>query len=92
MKIGEFTLVNKAGLHARPATIFIKEMRKFKSNVIIEKGDKRANGKNLIEVLSLGADYGDRITIIVEGEDEEEAFKRIHDLINNELPKYDNIG
>ena len=79
------TLLNKVGLHARPATLFVKTAKKFKSKIIVIKDNKTANAKNLISILSLGAERGDKIQIIAEGEDAEEAIKALVELVNNKF-------
>lgn len=65
------TITNKEGLHARPASMFVKEAGKFKSKITIAKhGGKEGNAKSILSVLSLGIDSGSTIDIRTEGEDE----------------------
>lgn len=78
----EVTITNESGLHARPASIFVKEASKFKSNIKVVKNDKEYNAKSIIGVLSMGAVKGDNILIIAEGEDEEEAIDALINLIS----------
>jgi len=78
-------LINKSGLHARPAALFVQTARKFKSTIRVRLGDKVADAKNLLKVLSLGADYGAVITIEAEGEDAEEAVKALKELVESGL-------
>lgn len=78
-------LINKSGLHARPAAIFVQTARKFKSTIKVRLGDKVVDAKNLLKVLSLGADYGAIITIEAEGEDAEDAIKVLKELIESGL-------
>ncbi len=85
----EVTIINKHGLHARPAVRLIQLANSFKSDVIICKGSKCANGKNILELLSLGVDLGDVILLIVNGEDEEKAFNSIMELLTKVLPNED---
>lgn len=86
MKHAEFTLINKAGLHARPAAIFVRELKKYQSKIIIKKDGKEADGKNLFQIMSLGADYGDKIEVIIEGVDEDEAYNKVVELLTKVLP------
>ena len=74
-------VMNKVGLHARPAVVFVQTARKFKSNILVEKLGRRANAKNLLEILALDVCYGDLIKIIAEGEDAEVAIKELVDTI-----------
>ena len=78
-------LTNKVGLHARPAAIFVQTAKKFKANLKVKKGDKIADAKSILGVLSLGAECGDEITIIAEGEDAEEALNTLLTLIKNKF-------
>jgi len=82
---GELILLNKTGLHARPAAKLVQATKKFRSEISIVKGDKEADAKSIIRVLSLGAEQGDKIIIKADGEDEEEAFKILTTLINNKF-------
>ncbi|MPM16515.1 HPr-like protein Crh [bioreactor metagenome] len=75
-------LQNQVGLHARPATYFIQKANDFKSSVWIEKDERRVNAKSLLGVLSLGVSRGDTITIIADGEDQDEAVADLVALIN----------
>ncbi|MGM0380006.1 MAG: HPr family phosphocarrier protein [Bacillota bacterium] len=76
---------NKTGLHARPASIFVKLAKTFKSEVFIQKDDKKVNGKSMLGILGMSIGCGDEITIKVNGEDEKKAIKSIYDLFENEL-------
>lgn len=75
------TLINKQGLHARPATLFCKEAAKFKSDIKMKFGDKEANAKSLIAILALGLTEGSEIEVTATGEDEEEAAKHMANFI-----------
>ena len=77
----EITVLNSVGLHARPATYFIQKANSFKSYLWVECGDRRANAKSLLGVLSLGITKGTRITIIADGTDEADAIEGLSNLI-----------
>lgn len=81
----EFEIFNKVGLHARPAALFVQTASKFKSQVSIEKDNKTVNGKSIMGVLTLGASSGDKVTIIVDGPDENEAIEVIEEFFNEKL-------
>ena len=74
---------NEVGLHARPATFFIQKANSFRSNIMIEKGNRRANAKSLLGVLSLGIEKGHDIIIQADGSDENEAAESLADLLLN---------
>ena len=69
----EVTINNEVGLHARPATYFIRKANEFKSGIWVEKDERRVNAKSLLGVLSLGIVKGTTITLIADGSDEKEA-------------------
>ncbi|MHB1391603.1 MAG: HPr family phosphocarrier protein [Clostridia bacterium] len=75
------TIINETGLHARPASIFVSMATKFKSELMVHKGEKQANAKSILAVLSLGISKGTEITISAQGPDEEEAVKELVELI-----------
>ena len=81
------TIQNSVGLHARPATFFIQKANNFKSSLWIEKEDCRVNAKSLLGVLSLGIVKGTTITIIADGNDENEAVSGLVDLVNGGFPE-----
>ncbi len=77
------TITNIEGLHARSATYFIQRANTYKSSLWIQLGNKKANGKSLLGVLSMGIDKDDVITIMADGEDEEQAIEGLAELILN---------
>ena len=79
------TVKNTQGLHARPATFFIQKANSYKSSLWVEKEDCRVNAKSLLGVLSLGIVKGTTITLIADGQDENEAITGLIDLIEKEL-------
>lgn len=81
----ELVLQNETGLHARPASLFVKEAAKFKSEIKIIKDDKEYNGKSIMGLLSMGVAKGDKLIIQAEGEDEEAAVTELVDLLLNKL-------
>ncbi|NMC54239.1 MAG: HPr family phosphocarrier protein [Chloroflexi bacterium] len=74
------TINNKVGLHARPASIFVREASKFKSTIKVRNGAREANAKSILNVLTLGADMGSVITISAEGEDADQALQALQAL------------
>ena len=78
----DVTITNNIGLHARPATFFIQKANCFKSSIWVEKGDRRVNAKSLLGVLSLGIVQDMEITLLADGEDENEALEGLIELIN----------
>lgn len=85
MLSNKVTVTNKAGLHARPASIFVKEASKFKADVFIDNGNKKVNAKSILNVLTMGIVNGTEIEISAIGEDAEEAVQKLTYFIENEL-------
>jgi len=81
----EITIVvdNEVGLHARPASLFVQTAKQFKSDIRVTHGEREANAKSILSVLTLGANRGAQITIHAEGEDAEEALQALKSLIEN---------
>lgn len=80
---------NRSGLHARPAAVFVKTCRQFRSSIKVVKGGKQADAKNILQVLALGVDLGDEIVLEISGDDENEAYKTLIELLERELPEMD---
>ncbi len=74
-------ITNKHGLHARPAAHLVKVAGKFDSDVKIYKDGLEVNGKSIMGVMMLAAEQGSEIELVVDGPDEQEAFKAIVELI-----------
>jgi phosphocarrier protein len=71
------TVINRAGVHARPAALLVQAAKDFKSEIYMERGNDRINGKSIMGVITLGAAYGSEIKIIADGEDEQAAVKAL---------------
>lgn len=79
-----FTLVNAAGLHARPASVFVQTVQKFPgTEVFVRKGEREVNARSLLSVLSLGVGKGDSVTIRCEGPQESEALAALAALVES---------
>ncbi len=77
------TLKNETGLHARPASELVKLSNKFKSNIELEVGEKKASAKSILGIMSLGIKVNTEIEIICDGEDEQTAMNEIIEAFNN---------
>lgn len=76
-----FRIVNKYGLHARPAAQFVRTTSKFKSQIYISKDGFTADGKSIMGLMTLAAEMGSEIEVSIEGADEEQAMEAIGQLI-----------
>lgn len=75
------TLNHNTGLHARPASLFVKEAGKFQSDVTVEVNGKQANGKSILNLLSLAITAGQSIRIITDGPDAVEMLEHLVQLV-----------
>ena len=76
----EITVINRLGIHARPAAAFVKLANKFQSDITIEKDGEQVNGKSIMGLLMLGAAQGSKLTVIAKGRDAEMAIREIEEL------------
>lgn len=73
-------IVNKLGMHARPATMIVKAATKYRSDFRIKKEDMEINGKSIMGVMTLAAEFGSELDLIADGPDEEYLIKEIVEL------------
>jgi phosphocarrier protein len=73
------TIMNKAGMHTRPAATIVKLASKYKCEFFIYKDGMNINGKSIIGVMTLAAEMGSEVMLSFEGEDEKEASTEIVD-------------
>ena len=74
----EFTVPFKEGLHARPASELVKICQKAKSEINLIKGETVVNPKSILGIISLAADFGDKIQFNIEGPDEQEISESLN--------------
>ena len=79
------TVVNPSGLHLRPAGVLSQTAMKFKSDIIIECGEKRIIAKSVLNVMAAGIKCGTEINLICEGEDEAAAMDAMAKAIESGL-------
>lgn len=77
----EFTIINKLGIHARPAAQFVKTANRFTADVFVEKDGEEVDGKSIMGLMMLAAGHGSVIVVSTDGPDEEDAMAAIGDLI-----------
>jgi phosphocarrier protein HPr len=83
----EFIMIAPNGMHARPATNLLKLSRKFRSQMILKKDEKTIEMKSMLNIMALSAKYGDKISVVISGDDEKEAATALenfftYDIIN----------
>jgi phosphocarrier protein HPr len=78
-------IVNKNGLHARPAAEIVKLAAKFQSEITVVKDDLDVNGKSIMGVMMLAAEHGSTITFRAEGPDADQALDALSTLVSNKF-------
>jgi len=74
------TVINKLGLHARPAALVVSEASRFGSEIHLNKDGVEVNAKSIMGVMMLAAEMGSQILITAEGHDEEAAIQALEAL------------
>ena len=77
----DIVIKNKQGLHARPAAIFVQIANKFDSDISVIKDNEAINGKSIMGILMLAAEYGTLISIKATGPDAEEAVLALENIL-----------
>ena len=85
MKAFEYTITDPVGIHARPAGILVKEIKKYTSTVTVAKGDKAVNALKLMALMGMGIKQGDTVKVTVEGADEDAAAAAIEEFFKANL-------
>lgn len=81
----EIKVVNATGLHARPASDFVKLAGTFQSKIQLQRvgEEKKYNGKSMVILMTLGLAQGESAILSAEGEDEREAVEALAELVAN---------
>ena len=85
MKAFEYTITDPVGIHARPAGVLVKEIKKYTSTVTVAKGEKSVNALKLMALMGMGIKQGDTVKVSVEGADEETAAAAIEEFFKANL-------
>jgi phosphocarrier protein HPr len=80
-----FTVINKLGIHARPAAMFVKTANRFHCSILVEKDGEKVNGKSIMGLMMLAAGPGATIIVYCEGDDCLEALADIEALIKRKF-------
>ncbi len=83
------TIQNRAGMHTRPAAMLVKLASTFEAEFFIAKDGIKINGKSIIGVMTLAAEYGSTLRLQFEGPDAEQAADAIVDLFER---GFDELG
>jgi phosphocarrier protein HPr len=85
MIVKKMIIRNKMGLHARPAALFVETASRYRADVWLSKDGVQVNGKSIMGILMLAAEYGNEIELKVEGRDEQEALEELTELLEGKF-------
>ena len=85
MQTFEYIIKDEAGIHARPAGLLVKKVSGLSSLVTITKDEKTVNGDKLFALMGLNVKCGDKITVNVSGENEENDAGAIRSFLEENL-------
>lgn len=87
-------VTNPQGLHARPASMFVKIANKYESEVTVKKGGETVNGKSIMGLMTLAANEGSVLDIEVSGPDADRAMQELEMFLTNdqEIKPKENIS
>jgi phosphocarrier protein len=74
-------IINRLGLHARPAAMFVRISSKFRCEVWVAKEGEEVNGKSIMGLMMLAAGQGSKLHIRCEGPDADKAMEELEELI-----------
>lgn len=81
----DLTVVNKLGIHARPAVMFVKCANRFQSDILVEKDGATVNGKSIMGLLMLAAGPGSKLTVRADGKDAPQALNELEELLKRKF-------
>ena len=81
----EFLVINKLGIHARPAALFVKIANRFRCDIFVEKDGEKVNGKSIMGLMMLAAGPGSKLTVSAHGKDASQALAEIETLIKRKF-------
>jgi phosphocarrier protein HPr len=77
----EFTIVNRLGLHARPAAMFVRIASRHRAEIWVSKEEEEINGKSIMGLMMLAAGQGSKLRIRCEGPDADKAMEELEELV-----------
>ena len=81
----QVTIVNRLGMHARPAAMFVRIASRYRCEIWVEKEGEQINGKSIMGLMMLAAGQGSKLTIRCQGADADRAIEELEQLIANKF-------
>jgi phosphocarrier protein HPr len=81
----EIVVVNKLGVHARPAALFVKTANRFDCDIYVEKDGETVNGKSIMGIMMLAAGPGSKLQVHARGQDAAQALVELDALVKRKF-------
>ena len=85
MMTKDFMVLNKLGIHARPAALFVKTANRFSCDIFVEKDGEKVNGKSIMGLMMLAAGPGSKVTVHAQGHDASQALAELETLFKQKF-------
>jgi len=85
LAVKELVVINKLGIHARPAAMFVKVANAFASKIFVEKDGETVNGKSIMGLMMLAAGPGSKIRVQADGHDAMQAIAALEALVKRKF-------
>ena len=79
----DIAIINRLGLHARPAAMFVRIASRFRAEIWVSKEGEEVNGKSIMGLMMLAAGQGSKLHVRCEGPDADKALEELEQLINS---------
>ncbi len=77
----QVTIVNRLGLHARPAMTFVDAAARFSCSVTVKRGEQEVDGKSIMHMMLLAATQGTTLEVVCDGDDAPAAAEALKKLV-----------
>ncbi len=81
----ELMVINKLGIHARPAAMFVKIANRYGCEIFVEKDGEKVNGKSIMGLMMLAAGPGSKLTVHAHGPDAHQAVVELEALVKRKF-------
>jgi phosphocarrier protein len=84
-EIREMEILNRYGIHARPAALFVKAASRYDADITVEKSGTTVSGKSIMGLMTLEASQGTRLKVTASGDDASEVLDELQSLIESKF-------
>lgn len=84
-QVRKVEIINRLGIHARPASLFVKKAQEFSSEITVEKDKMKVDAKSIMGLLTIEGYMGAVLTIRASGEDAKQALDALEELVKNKF-------